>query len=40
MFETEAITINMIWATIVFIITLLVFIYEMFYGGKDGGEDD
>lgn len=35
MFETEAITINMIWATVTVIISVLVFIYEMFYGGED-----
>lgn len=35
MFETEAITINMIWATVIVIISVLVFIYEMFYGGED-----
>lgn len=35
MFSTEAITINMIWATMVLIITLLVFIYHSFIKGGD-----
>jgi len=35
MLATEPITINMIWATVVVVVAIFVFIYSMFNGGEN-----